>query len=231
MSMRTTWFSSSNSEAARALHSSVFPVPDGPQRRKEPVGWPGRPSPARDRRTASATASTAASWPTTRARSDSARPSTLSRADSVSLLTGTPVQRETTDAISSGDTTSDTNLSCSAATPSDDCMRSRSASSSRSICFSMSGIAPYLMSAAAARSRFRSADSAFAISWSRRCLSFCSSLTRPCSASKRMRNGSISARMFSNSFLTALRRSLDALSFSLERAVSSTSSCSCRRSS
>ena len=57
--MRTICFSESKSSVARAFASSVFPTPVGPKKRKEPVGWCSRPNPARERSTASATASTA----------------------------------------------------------------------------------------------------------------------------------------------------------------------------
>eukprot|EP00967_Tisochrysis_lutea_P059436 scaffold75767_cov28-Tisochrysis_lutea.AAC.3 len=49
-----------------ALASSVLPTPVGPRNRKEPVGWSVRARPARERRTESATACTARSWPMTR---------------------------------------------------------------------------------------------------------------------------------------------------------------------
>ena len=60
MSMRTMARSSSKRNSARALASSVLPTPVGPRKRKEPVGRSGSEMPARERRTASATAATAA---------------------------------------------------------------------------------------------------------------------------------------------------------------------------
>ncbi|MNS68099.1 hypothetical protein D3C72_1013670 [compost metagenome] len=64
--MRTmaSWVSNRNS--ASALHSSVLPTPVGPRNRKEPMGRFGSDSPARERRMALETASTASSWPITR---------------------------------------------------------------------------------------------------------------------------------------------------------------------
>ena len=64
------------------------------------------PMPARLRRTASATARTASSWPTTRLCSSSSRWSNLVRSLSSMRVTGTPVQRLTTSAISSTSTSS-----------------------------------------------------------------------------------------------------------------------------
>ena len=53
-----------NSASARA--SSVLPTPVGPRNRNVPIGRSGSLRPARERRSALATASTASSWPTTR---------------------------------------------------------------------------------------------------------------------------------------------------------------------
>ena len=50
-----------NSASARA--SSVLPTPVGPRNRNEPIGRSGSCSPARERRSAVATASIASSWP------------------------------------------------------------------------------------------------------------------------------------------------------------------------
>ena len=57
MSMRTIARSSSNRKSASDLASSVLPVPVGPRNRNEPVGRFGSGMPARERRTASLTAS------------------------------------------------------------------------------------------------------------------------------------------------------------------------------
>ena len=59
MSMRTMAASVSKRYSASALHNSVLPTPVGPRNRNEPIGRLDSPSPARLRRTASATASTA----------------------------------------------------------------------------------------------------------------------------------------------------------------------------
>ena len=56
MSRRIIWFSSPNSASASVRASSVLPTPVGPRKRKLPIGRFGSPSPARARRTASATA-------------------------------------------------------------------------------------------------------------------------------------------------------------------------------
>src|SRR5437868_4175013 len=72
----------------------------------EPIGRFGSPSPARLRRTASDTARTAAAWPITRCSSRSSIFSSFSRSPSSMRVTGTPVQRLTTPAISSAVTSS-----------------------------------------------------------------------------------------------------------------------------
>ena len=95
----TTAFSSSNSSAASALHSSVLPTPVGPRNRNDDPRCEAA-SPARLRITASATAETAASCPTTRSWSSSRSFSSLSFSVAFSLETGMPVQRETTAAMS-----------------------------------------------------------------------------------------------------------------------------------
>ncbi len=69
-------------------------------------GDSGSPSPARLRRTASETARTASSWPMTRCARRSSIFSSFSRSPSSMRLTGTPVQRLTTSAISSAVTSS-----------------------------------------------------------------------------------------------------------------------------
>ncbi len=104
MSMRTMCSAESNRYSARVLHSSVFPTPVGPRKRKEPSGRLGSESPARERRIASDTTLTASSWPTTRACSLSSMCSSLSRSPCSIFDTGIPVARETTSAISSAPT-------------------------------------------------------------------------------------------------------------------------------
>ena len=61
----------------------------------EPIGRLGSCRPARARRTAVETASTASPWPTTRLASASSMRSSLSRSPSSMRSTGMPVQRET----------------------------------------------------------------------------------------------------------------------------------------
>ena len=61
MSIRTMFFSSSNNACASALASSVLPTPVGPRKRNEPIGLFGFWMPARLRRMASQTFSTASS--------------------------------------------------------------------------------------------------------------------------------------------------------------------------
>src|SRR4029077_12696840 len=65
MSMRIIAFSSSNRNSARARASWVLPTPVGPMKMNEPIGRFGSLRPARERRTALATAVTPSSWPTT----------------------------------------------------------------------------------------------------------------------------------------------------------------------
>eukprot|EP00955_Chlamydomonas_euryale_P106385 365702-Chlamydomonas_euryale.AAC.15 len=142
MSKRSIMRSSSNSSSASALASSVLPTPVGPRNKKpEPRCRDARP--ARERSTASATAATAPSCPTTRRCSSCFRHSSLSRSLWCSRDTGTPVQRATTAAISSGPTSS-----VSILPPSSAGARARSAASAAST----SGMAPYLRSAMRARS-------------------------------------------------------------------------------
>ena len=87
--------------SARALHSSVLPTPVGPRKRKQPVGRSGSFRPTRPRRTARATAFTASSWPTTRRWRASSRWSSRWLSAWVRVVTGTPVQPDTTAATSS----------------------------------------------------------------------------------------------------------------------------------
>ena len=100
-SSRTSLSGEPNSASASARPSSVLPTPVGPRNRNEPTGRPGWPSPARPLRTASATASTASSWPTMRRCSSSSRRSSRSRSAAPSSATGMPVRRATIWAMSS----------------------------------------------------------------------------------------------------------------------------------
>src|ERR1019366_2541056 len=96
----------SNRNAASARASSVLPTPVGPRKMKLPTGRSGSFSPERARITASATAVTASSCPITRLCSSSSRWRIFRISPSSSLVTGTPVQRLTTSAISSSSTSS-----------------------------------------------------------------------------------------------------------------------------
>ena len=95
MSMRTIACSSSNRNSASARASSVLPTPVGPRNRNEPIGRRGSLSPARARRTASDTAWTASSWPTTRSCRRSSMWTSFSVSPSIRRLTGMPVQAPT----------------------------------------------------------------------------------------------------------------------------------------
>src|SRR5690625_7718683 len=66
MSMRTIARSSSNKKSANDLANSVLPTPVGPKNRNEPMGRSGSATPARERRTASETVSTARRCPINR---------------------------------------------------------------------------------------------------------------------------------------------------------------------
>ena len=102
--MRIKWSSESNKKFAKALHSSVLPTPVGPKNKKLPYGRFGSPKPLLERRMASETKRTASSWPTTRSCSLSSIFSSFSRSPVIILLTGMPVARLTTSAISSAPT-------------------------------------------------------------------------------------------------------------------------------
>ena len=96
----------SKSCSAKTRASSVFPTPVGPRKRNAPMGLFRLRMPARERNTASETASTAASCPMTRCFKCVAIVSNFSRSPSSSFATGMPDQRLTASAISSGVTSS-----------------------------------------------------------------------------------------------------------------------------
>ena len=106
MSMRTiaSWLSNMNSASARA--SSVLPTPVGPRNRNVPIGRSGSWRPARERRSALATASTASSWPITRWCRRSSMWTSFSTSPSSRRETGMPVHLATTSATSSASTSS-----------------------------------------------------------------------------------------------------------------------------
>src|ERR1700690_3649502 len=107
----------SNMNSARARASSVLPTPVGPRNRKLPIGRSGSCRPARERRSAVATASIASSWPTTRSCRRSSMCTSFSVSPSIRRLTGMPVQRATTSAMSSASTSSLRNTGASAPPP------------------------------------------------------------------------------------------------------------------
>ncbi|MPM66022.1 hypothetical protein SDC9_112926 [bioreactor metagenome] len=110
ISIRTICSSESNKFSAKALANSVFPTPVGPKKRKDPIGRFGDWRPARERKTAFVTLSTASSWPMTRLCSVSSNFRSLSLSPSTSFVTGMPVIRPTTVAISFSVTDSWTRL-------------------------------------------------------------------------------------------------------------------------
>src|SRR5215469_17916704 len=88
MSIRIIASWESNMNSARARASSVFPTPVGPRKRNVPIGRLGSCRPARERRSAVATASIASSCPTTRScrRSEEHTSELQSRRDLVCRL-------------------------------------------------------------------------------------------------------------------------------------------------
>ena len=220
MSMRTIAWSSSNRNSAIALVSSVLPTPVGPRNRNEPIGRFGSCRPARARRTALATATIASSWPITRLWICSSMRKSLPRSPSSILSTGTPVQRDTTAAMSSGMTSSLTPLPPTTSWPSASLsLRSRS------------GITPYASSPALPSSPLR-----WAISSSERALSSCSLIfCESASLSLADFHEAVRAADFCSSPLSSFSsfcsRSLDAVSDSFFNASRSILSRMMRRSS
>ncbi|MNT54199.1 hypothetical protein D3C72_1913390 [compost metagenome] len=134
MSSRTIAVSSSNRNWASDLVSSVLPTPVGPRNMNEPIGRLGSCRPARERRTALATAATASLCPITRAPSEDSICSSFSRSPSSIRSTGMPVQRLTTWAMSLESTVSLAMTGSGLPSP--------SASSAALSRFSRSGITP-----------------------------------------------------------------------------------------
>ena len=100
MSIRIMASSLSNKKFASALVNSVLPTPVGPKNKNEPLGRFGSDKPARERRTALDTATTASSCPTTRLCKNSSICRSFSRSPCIILATGIPVAALTTSAIS-----------------------------------------------------------------------------------------------------------------------------------
>ena len=94
-------FSSLNINCPRAFVSSVFPTPVGPKKMKLPMGLFGSPIPARERLITSDTREMASSCPITRFFNSISIFSSFARSSSNILVSGIPVQRATTSAISS----------------------------------------------------------------------------------------------------------------------------------
>ena len=146
--MRTIESSVSNKNVAKVLHNSVLPTPVGPKNRNEPLGRFGSAKPARERRTALATAATASDWPITRLCNSLSMRNNFSRSPSSIFEIGMPVHFDTTSAISSSVTLLRNNvMSCISACP------------AISSFFSSSGIIPYCNSDMRAKSLARRAES------------------------------------------------------------------------
>ena len=107
MSIRTIASCESNMNSASARASSVLPTPVGPRNRNVPIGRSGSCRPARERRRAFETATTASSWPITRWCRRSSMWMSFSTSPSSIRETGMPVHFATTSAISSASTRSD----------------------------------------------------------------------------------------------------------------------------
>mmetsp|Transcript_107025 Transcript_107025/g.282229 ORF Transcript_107025/g.282229 Transcript_107025/m.282229 type:complete len:241 (+) Transcript_107025:132-854(+) len=85
---------------AKVLHTWVLPTPVGPQKMKLAIGLSGFRSPARARRSALATASTASSWPMMVLWSAFSRPISFLDSLAPTCSTAMPVQLATTSAMS-----------------------------------------------------------------------------------------------------------------------------------
>src|SRR2546430_1535721 len=131
MSILTIDSSVPNMNSASARTSSVLPTPVGPRKMKAPFGRRGSPRPARARRTALATVSTASSWPLTRSRSASSILSRRADSSSAICVTGMPVHMPTTCAMSSAVTTG-LSFPCSACQPCSRCSSLARSCASRS---------------------------------------------------------------------------------------------------
>ena len=146
--MRTIASSVSNIKLASAFVSSVLPTPVGPKNKNEPIGRFGSAKPARERRIAFDTATTASSCPTTFSCSFASIESSLSRSPCSIFATGIPVQRERISAISFSPTLLTSKLiSCISACEAKSSLRSNS------------GIRPYCNSLMRCKSPARLATS------------------------------------------------------------------------
>ncbi|MNQ97933.1 hypothetical protein D3C85_1136040 [compost metagenome] len=193
------------------MHSSVLPTPVGPRKRKEPLGRLGSDSPARERRTALATATTASFWPITRWCSRPSIFSSLSRSPSSIFDTGMPVHLDTTSAISSSVTLLRSSWFSLLPCWSTICrLRSRS------------GITPYCSSAMRCRSPLRRAASISC----RACSIFCWICAEPCTSafsdfqiSSRSAYSRSSLRMSSSSLARRFLAASSSSFFSASRSI------------
>ena len=149
ISIRIMASSLSNRKFAKALVNSVLPTPVGPRNKNEPLGRFGSDNPARERRTAFDTATTASSCPTTRLCKKSSICNSFSRSPCSIFATGMPVAALTTSAISLSVTLLRNSFGASFS----------SATSIRSNCFCNSGMTPYCKRPASAKSPSRCAFS------------------------------------------------------------------------
>ena len=219
MSIRTIASSLSNRKFASALHSSVLPTPVGPKNKKEPIGRFGSDKPARLRRIAFETASTASFWPITRSWRSSSMRNSFARSLSNMRDTGIPVQRASTSAIS----TSVTLLRSSFIVLPSDWVAASS-------CFSKSGNLPYWISDILAKSPTRRACSSEIFACSISALMFWVPLRDAFSAFHSSSSSEYSRSLCSNSSLSISRRFLLASSDSLFSACCSSLSWIMRRS-
>mmetsp|Transcript_61997 Transcript_61997/g.140273 ORF Transcript_61997/g.140273 Transcript_61997/m.140273 type:complete len:407 (-) Transcript_61997:1317-2537(-) len=199
MSRRTMASSLSNMAAASALQISVLPTPVGPRKASEAMGLSGSLRPALERCTASAMAAQAGACPLTRSSSSLSRPSSLSRSEATSLVTGTPVHELTIEATSSGVMVSRSILDSPSSSLAN--FSSSAASSSTS-----AGMSWYLSSAALFRSNSRSACSMPTFIASSFSLSVWMRVTPPRSFSHAAFASACSERNSSSSLLMASRR-------------------------
>ncbi|MNY15263.1 hypothetical protein D3C86_1484660 [compost metagenome] len=89
-------FSSPKRKSASDFANSVFPVPVGPRKKKEPIGCPGLVNPERDSNMASETTFTAWSWPITLFFNVFSMSSKRSRSSDFTFPAGIPVMPDTT---------------------------------------------------------------------------------------------------------------------------------------
>ena len=162
----------SNKKFANALVNSVLPTPVGPRNRNEPLGRFGSDNPARERRTAFETATTASSCPTTRLCKNSSICRSFSRSPCSIFATGIPVAALTTSAISFSVTLVRISFGSSFSSATSACSRR----------FCNSGITPYCRRAASAKSPSRCALSNAIRAWSSSIWAFLSPSTSVFSA-------------------------------------------------